>query len=200
MGGQHVQRRLADAVGRALGRLHALGALHAAQPARHVHDHAAGPDVRAQVLDQLGGAEHVDRDVLRQIVGADVQRVLLRGGVDARVVEEEVEPRGGAEGGGDVLGEGLQRGQRGGVALEDVDFGGLGGGNEGLQVREVAARGAHAREDGVGGGGASQLADEFEAEAAVGAGEGVGGHCGFGGVGVCLVVVWRRSWGMDVIG
>ena len=191
MRGQHVQRRLADAVGRALRRPHALGALHAAEAAGHVHHHAAGPDVRAQVLDQLGGADHVDRDVLRQVGGPDVQRVLGRDGVDARVVEEEVEAAGGAEVGGDLLREGFEGGQGGGVAFEDVHLRGLGGLDQALEVGEVAAGGAHAGEDGVVGGGAGELADELEPKAAVGASEGVGGHFGGGEWGFDEVV-WER--------
>ena len=81
---------------------------------------------------------------------------MVRDGVDARVVEQEIDFHAGAEGGREVLGERGDGGAGAGVAHEDVCFFRSGG----LQVCGVGGGGADAGDDGVGGG-LGELADEF---------------------------------------
>ena len=170
MHGEHVQRGFADTVHRA----RADAPPTRPEPGRHVHHDAALAQVRQQRCDRLGGPDHVHRDVLLQVLVVELERRLAPHGVDAGVVEQEVEARVGAERRGHLFPERRDRRGRRRVAFEDVDpVAAARPRREGAQVAEIAVQRAHSRDDGVGGVG-GELADELEAQAAVRAGEAVG--------------------------
>lgn len=81
-----------------------------------------------------------------QVFFPNAQRVLVRDGVDARVVEEEVDFHAGAEGAGEGRGERGDGGAGAGIADEDVCC----FRSDGLQVCGVGGGGADAGDDYVG--------------------------------------------------
>lgn len=143
---KRIQRRLRDRVRRAPPRVDRKRETHRCQSRRHIDNpRRARQQLRfQQELRRLGRADDVDADVLVEVRLVDGERGLIGDGVDAGVVDQEVDF--GAIENFACFGDERADGILGtGVTGEDVS----GGGGDRFEISEVGGGGADTGDDGI---------------------------------------------------